>query len=321
MEWHFLNNQFDNATETSFRLMLTVTNDHYAKLLAQQADPDILILLNRTAPVHDLYLQRYSGWKGERAFYKGATQTVDTMLESLSGQLARQWDTAIMVQYDLGTTEHTVLLPSGREPLQQGTKDERIAAVKTLGDSLDAYPPLATLKGTVDGFYSTIKAARDAQQMREQTSTQASTDLEVTRKAIATMMYRNLGSLMDKFGETPDNILNYFEVSLLQQHPSKPPTEEEYSGTVAPSSTVNILQGIATSATVILTNTGTVPLNFCESSAADLACGIDSLVLAPGAVIEAKANTFNNPENSFLNVTNNDATTEGSYNMEVITPA
>ncbi len=321
MEWHYLENQFDNATVGSYRLMLTVTNDHYAKLLAQQADPDILILLNRTTPVHDLYLQRYSNWKSEQAFYKGATQTVDAMLDSLSATLARQWDTNIMVQYDKGTVEHTTLLPSGREPLQQGTKDERIAAVKTLGDSLGSYAPLAALKGTVDGFYTTIKAARDAQQAREQTSAQASTDLEAARKDIAVMMYRNLGSLMDKFGLTPDTIFNYFEVSLLQQHASKPPIEEEYSGTVEPLSTVNILQGMAANATIIITNTGTVPLTFCESTDANLACGVDGLTLAPGAVIEGKASDFSNPTSSFFNVTNTDPAIAGSYNMEVITPA
>ena len=60
MEWHYLENQFNNATRDSFRLMLTVTNDHYAKLVAQQADADILALLNRTEPVHQAFLNAYS---------------------------------------------------------------------------------------------------------------------------------------------------------------------------------------------------------------------------------------------------------------------
>lgn len=321
MEWHYVNNQFDNATRDSFRLMLTVTNDHYAKLVAQQADADILALLTRTTPVHDGYLDGYSGWKAELALYKSATQTVDTMLTDLGANLARQWDTAIMVEYDKGTVEHTALLPNGRTPFQQGTKDERIAAVKTLGDTLAGYAPLAALKATVDAFYTSVKDARDAQQGKEQTSQQASTELETARLAIATILYRNLGALMDKFGSAPDNIFNFFEVSLLQQHPSSSTATEEYAGAVPANSSVNILQGFSTNATVIITNTGTVPLSFCEADAADAACGMEALVLAPGEVIEAQGSQFTDPENSFFNVTNNDPTTEGAYNMEVITPA
>jgi len=322
MEWHYLNNQFENATDGSFRLMLTVTNDHYAKLVAQQADADILALLNRTTPIHNAFLNGYSNWKTQLALYKSATETVDGMLGDLQANLARQWDAVIMVQYDKGTAEHTALLPNGRTPFQQGTKDERIAAVKTLGETLDDYAPLAALKTTVDSFYTTIKNARDAQQGKENTSAQASTDLEVARAAIATMLYRNLGALIDKFGETPNNISNYFEVSLLQSKSNAtPPTEEEYTGEVPANSTVNILQGFSTDATVIITNTGTVPLTFCEANAAETACGIDGLVLPAGEIIEAQGSQFTDPENSFFNVTNTDPATAGGYNMEVITPA
>jgi len=320
MEWHFLENQFDNATRSSFRLMLTVTNDHYAKLVAQQADADILALKNRTQPIHEAFLNGYSSWKTEKALYKSATQTVDNLFEDLSGTYARQWDTAIMVEYDKGTVEHTALLPNGRAPFQQGTKDEIIAAVKTLGDTLDNYAPLAALKATVDGFHTTIKGARDAQQGKENTSAQASTDLETARVDIATMLYRNLGSLMDKYGETPDTILNYFEVSLLQKGAATAFDEVEYTGTVPANSTVNIFEGVAESATIIITNTGSVPLYFCEADAVDGTCGIDDLELAPGDLFEGKASDFNDPENAFFNVTNTDPTTEGGYNVEVVTP-
>ena len=322
MEWHYLENQFNNATRGSFRLMLTVTNDHYAKLVAQQADADILALLNRTEPVHQAFLNAYSNWKTQQALYKSATQTMKNLRDELAGKHARQWDAAIMVQYDKGTAEHTALLPNGRSPFQSGTYDQRISAVKTLGETLDDYAPLAALKTTVDGFYTTIKNARDAQQGKENTSAQASTDLEVARIDIATMLYRNFGALIDKFGETPDNVSNYFEVSLLQSKSNAaPPTEEEYTGEVPANSTVNIFQGASETATIIITNTGTVPLYFCEANADDGTCGIDDLELAPGDLFEGKASDFNDPENAFFNVTNTDPATAGGYNVEVVTPA
>lgn len=320
MEWHYLNNQFDNATLDSFRLMLTVTNDHYAKLVAQQADADILVLKDRTEPVHQNYLDGYSSWKSAIGFYKGSTNLMEGLLKELSSTKARNWDTAIMVEYDKGTPEHMTLLPNGHAPFQEGTMDERIAAVKTLGEALDLYPALATLKTAVDAYHTTLKNARDGQQAKEQLKDQASTDLEAARKAIAWMMYRNLGSLMDKFGEATDNILNYFEVSLIQYHGSKPPVVEEFFGPVAPLGTVSIKQGVSPNATLIITNTGTVPLLFCEAPDQATAC-TNGFTLAPGEVHQVKGSDLNDPANSFLNITNNDPNTEGSYNFEIITPA
>lgn len=322
MEWHYLQNQFDNATNGSFRLMLTVTNDHYAKLQAQQADPDILILYNRTDPVHQAFLDQYSAWKSSEAIYKAATDTIELLLELLRSTNARQWDTAIMVEYDKGTTEHTALLPNGRTPFQSGTMDERIAAVKTLGLTLAGFAPLAALKTTVDDFHTTLKNARDGQQVKEQLANQQRTNMELARKAIAIMQYRNLGSLMDKFGDSPDNVFNYFEVSLLQYHASStPPVVEEFTGTVGPMSTANVTSGIAPEATIIITNTGSSMLRFCDAPDAITGCTVNGLDLAPGEVYQAQGSDFQNPANTFFNVTNNDPTIAGNYNVEVITPA
>jgi hypothetical protein len=321
MEWHFANNQFDNATKSSFRLMLTVSNDHYAKLVAQQADPDILVLMTRTTPVHQAFLNAYSGWKSALGVRKGATLAVDQLLESMSSTKARQWDTAIMVVFDKGTAEHTALLPSGRDPFQNGTMDERIQAVQTLGQTLIDYPALAGLTGSVNAFHTLLKNARDLQQAKEQLADQPSTDLEAARVAIAIMQYRNLGSLMDKFGAAPDNILNYFEVSLLQRGSAAGgETEvEEFIGTVNPMGTVNITSDVDPEAKIILTNTGTVMLRFCAAPDAASACAV-GLDLAPGAIFETTGTDLAGTGNRFINVTNSDPVIQGSYNVEVITP-
>jgi hypothetical protein len=322
MEWHYLQNQFENTTNGSFRLMLTITNDHYAKLQAQQADADILILYNRTDPVHQAFLDQYSAWKSSEGIYKAATDTTEALLDLLRSTNARQWDTAIMVEYDKGTTEHTALLPNGRTPFQTGTMDERIAAVKTLGLTLAGFAPLSALKTIVDDFHTTLKGARDGQQVKEQLADQQRTNMELARKAIAIMQYRNLGSLMDQFGDNPDNVFNYFDVSLLQRHASStPPVVEEFVGTVGPMSTVNITSDIAQNASIILTNTGSVTLRFCDAPDEFTGCTDNGIDLAPGGVFEASGSELQNSANRFINVTNNDPTIEGNYNVEVVTPA
>lgn len=316
MEWHYLNNQFVNATTGSFRLMLTVTNDHYAKLQAQQADPDIAQLLARTGPVHNNFLKRYSAWKGAQGAYKGATQKVDAMLFELQSTFARQWDTAIMVQYDKGTSEHTTLLPSGREPFQQGTMDERIQAVKTLAEALAPFASLSALETTVDTFHQALKQARDGQQGKEQLSAQSSTDLEAARIEVGIMMYRNLGVLIDKFGSDPLQILNYYELQLLQRG-STQQSSEEFEGVVGPLQTVNITSGIDPQSTVIITNTGSVVLRFCAAPDATTGCS-STISVAPGAVVEVPGSDLSGASTPFVNVTNTDPTLSGSYNVEVV---
>lgn len=321
MSWHYLSNQFEKATDNSFRKMLTITNDHFARLQAQQADPEVLPLLARTTPVHDAYLDGYSGWKSALGLYRSSTSIVEGLLEQLSSSLARQWDVAVMSEYDKGTPEHTALLPNGREPFQKGTIDERVSAVKTLGTTLTDYAALADLKVEVDDFHTEIKNARDGQQNREQLAGQSSTDLEQARKAIATMLYRNLGTLMDLNGEDPDNVLNFFEVSLIQSHSAAEEEEEEYSGPVGAGSTINIASDIDAGATVIITNTGDVSLTFCGAEDALMACPNDgtALLLSEGEVFEGTASDLLNDGQNFLNVSNNHPTAEGSYNVEVVT--
>ena len=79
-EWSILQNQFNNSTKESFVLMLNLSNDHIAKLEAQQADADIAALLARTQPLHVDYSKAYTIWKSATAFRKGATLKVDQLL-------------------------------------------------------------------------------------------------------------------------------------------------------------------------------------------------------------------------------------------------
>ncbi len=199
--------------------------------------------------------------------------------------------------------------------------DERIAAVKTLSESLGNFAPLAALQAIVSAFHTQLKDARDGQQGREQLSGQKSTDLENARKDIALMQYRNLGMLLDKFGDQPEQVLNYYELQLLQSGSGGSSAEsEEFNGTVGPLATVNITTDVDADAPVILTNTGSVPLRFCAAQDDATACatGID---VAAGGVVEAVGSDFNNATGNFFNVTNSDPAQQGSYNVEVVQAA
>lgn len=319
MEWHYLTNQFDNVTKSSNLQMVIITNDHHAKLMEQQIDPDILALLNRTNPVHNNFLSAYNDAKSAIAFRKSGTQSVTEKLGGLRSTWLRKWDAQVQVNYLSGSAEYTAVFPNGLTAFHTSTIDQTVIMLKGLSDRMGNFAPLAAVATDVDTFYTELKDLRDDQQGKEQLVGQTSTQLEQARLTLAMLMYGNLGVLMDKYSTAPNNIANFWEIQLLQRGGtgnSTNPESEEFSGTVAPNSTVNITSNIANNATIVLTNTGGVSLLFCAAPDGVSACSIESLTLIPGQVYQATGADFN-MAGTHLNVSNTDLAMEGAYNVEI----
>lgn len=311
--WPYINNQFDNSTKESFVLMLILSNDHTAKLTAQAADPEIDDLLTRTAPLDDAYTTGYSAWKNAVGIRKGSTLRVEQLLAELSGTRIKQWDIQIQAVYIEGTPEHMSILPGRRGPFQHGGIDERLNEVKGLGTRLADYPALAATKTNVDAFYTTLKSARDTQQLQEQLIAQSSSELELMRLAVARIMYGNVGVLMNKYRETPEFVSNFWEVSLMQSGR----TSRSFNGTVEPESTANVTGTVGPNAKVVVSNTGLVALHICLVPAAIDAC-MSGVKVPPGQTLQLNRAELGEAGNAFLNITNASTDTVGSYEIEVV---
>lgn len=311
--WPYQNNQFDNSTKESFVLMLILSNDHTAKLMAQAADPEIDALFTRTAPLDAAYTTGYSTWKSAVGTRMGGTLRVEQLLAELSGTRIKQWDIQIQGVHIEGTPDYTVLLPNRRGPFQNGTIDERINEVQGLGTRLADYPALAATKTNVDAFYTTLRSARDNQQLLEQRIAQSSSELELARLAVARIMYGNVGVLMNKYRDTPEFVGNFWEVSLMQSGK----TSRSFNGTVDAGATANITGTVGPNAKVVVTNTGLTTLHFCLAAAAPDACMAGVKVL-PGQTLKLTRADLGDAASAFLNVTNPSADTIGSYEVEVV---
>ncbi len=215
--WHYLSNQFETATRGSFKRTNILNNDHLSKLNSEAADPDMAALSARTAPLSAAFSAAYSNYIMINGTYKGHTQLVDNLLLELSSQKIKQWDIQVQVQHLEGTPTYMMILPNRRGPFQEGTKDDRLSAVEALAEALLAYPALAATQADVDSFATQLRTARDNQQQKEQLAAMASDQLEVARKALCTMMYGNLGVLMDKYRDTPDMIENFWQLDLIRR--------------------------------------------------------------------------------------------------------
>lgn len=215
--WHYVNNQFESATRGSFKRTNILNNDHMSKLSSEGADPDIAALVARTLPLSTTFSSRYSSQISAEASYKGHTALVDNLLRELSSEKIKQWDIQIQGQYLEGTPTYMMILPNRRQPFQEFAKDQRLSEVEALAERLLDYPALSATQTDVDNFATLLRTARDNQQQKEQLNAMAFDQLEVARKALCTMMYGNLGVLMDKYRDTPDMIENFWQLDLIRR--------------------------------------------------------------------------------------------------------
>ena len=68
--------------------------------------------------------------------------------------------------------------------------------------------------------------SRITQQNAEGDVDAKSTALHLCRAAVALVMYRNLGRLMEKYGDDPDNLEDFYELSLIVGGNEPPPEDE-----------------------------------------------------------------------------------------------
>lgn len=312
--WRFAQNPFDNATKENFRLMHVIVGDHDARLENENSDPDIMTIYNETHPVIVIFNDSYSGWFGAKGSYKGETARVDALLEDLSSNKIREFDVKIQIVFPERSPDYLVLLPNERAPFQSGGKDERINAVKTLDESLVAYPALAALKVEVNAFYTLLKDARDIQQQKEMGVTTKSSELEISRKQVASVMFGGLGKLMHKYRNDPAQIQRFWQMSLLRDTGRDLVLLDDFAG----ANTENVLSGGFDDETQFeFSDPGNTRIKYFVT---DSATGLNGggVELNPGETIVKKASEIGPAGSRFLNVTNLDPVNEGKWRVKML---
>ncbi len=316
--WHYLINTFLVVTEKSTKLMMILSPDHRARLQAENADPDILALLNLFIPIDNALAAGYQAWVSATAFYKGATLAFENLLlTELADTKLDQWIPQVQVVFAESTPEFLTLFPNGRTPFVNGAYEIRINTVQALGDNLGTYAALAATKTDVDNFYATLLAARSDQQVKEELVRVKSDLLETGRMNTAVGMYSNLGRLMVKFATNPSQLDRFFDLALIQ---SPPKDKNTFSVIVAGGDNANIISGGFTDTTMFkIFNTGdTTGRIFTSTSATGTSIPGQGIELAPNTNTTVVATALGDPGNTFLNVTNLDPVNQGSFSVVIL---
>jgi len=225
--WKYADNTFEVSTRNSWTLMNKLATDHLAKLTAKLGpanaqDADIAVCHGRVTTAMETFTKAWSAWQNLDATYGGRTDVLEALIGELSSKSIRQWDIAIQNAFMDDTPEYAELLPGGRGPFQTGAIEDRVQAVKTLGERLGKFAQFAAVQAAVTAFHASLKTARDNQKGRQGERDTASTDAEQARVALAAAMYANVGRLMEKHSSEPHRIEDYFDLSLIRQTPASP---------------------------------------------------------------------------------------------------
>lgn len=225
-DWQYLNNQIANALADSYGDTNVFATDHLSKLKNLSGDTTINQLIARTEPAYLDFYAKYSNWQQNTALWKGATNKIDTLLDDLLKSKLPRWEVLVQVFFMPDSEEYITLFPQGRTAFRETGKDGKIMLLSTLTQTMALYPDLATLEVDVVAYLQLLTQQRDRQQQREQAVRDASAQLRNAQNALFEVMYRNLGSLMNKFGSNSSDILNLFDVSLIRTTGKKTSVDE-----------------------------------------------------------------------------------------------
>ncbi len=231
MDWNFSVNLFETATRRRFPAMDSLLKDHLDKCQGaverSPGDPDFPVMLARAEEARNAWSAAMTAAMRGRGMWKARTQTMRKFIAQLRGEHIARWDAMVSCTdvlqgtYMPGSAGHLRFFPHGRRPFQQGSIDSRIAAVRTLATGLAEVPAMSAVAGLVNTFYSAIRTVREEQQQAEDEVSGKSSHLESRRRAAAIALQGNLGRLIEKYAETPDKIMGFFDLKDV-----RPPRRE-----------------------------------------------------------------------------------------------
>jgi len=315
--FHYCQNSFLSASENSKKLLLNIAKDHDYRISAVVADPDIVAIYNSIHPVVEQYSSQYVQYKISKASHHSSTVTVEDLFALLSPKKIRVWDASVISCFDSDTAEYAGVFPQGRAPFYSGDREERVAALEALQGALIPYPDLVATLVDIEQTTTEMRTQILIQKQKEEILRLTGVELERQRIILCNQLYSNVGKLMSKFKDSPDNVANYFDFEMLR-HPVRS-REQIISGTVAGGATKNLLsQDFTADMEFTIENSGNTDLSFALVPTVSGDCSLTGVILHPAEILDFTAVELGDINNKFFNVTNIYPSEQGRYSVTFI---
>ena len=162
--WDPLKNTYRNQLRGNFKRTFMVVTDTGNKLDFSKAEPGIGPIKTYFLPYETSYKGDYLGWKQVNNTYHASTKTVERLSDELSSEKIQRWDVLLAPHFIDNQEGYDSLFPSGHNIFQQGSYEEKIAAVQVLGASIADTEPLRPIKSDIIAFGIQMDTARGLQQ-------------------------------------------------------------------------------------------------------------------------------------------------------------
>ncbi|MBI1228292.1 MAG: hypothetical protein GC192_23865 [Bacteroidetes bacterium] len=318
--WIYFSNTFEINTRKAYAKMLKIGNDHDSRLNGDTDDPDILALWNYLNPLLLVYRTLFSAWQSSLYHRISRTLILTDTFKLLGKPWIRDWELKVYNIFSEDSPQDKALFPKKRAPFQTASYEERIIAVKTLGQSMATYPELATVKADVDAKYDILVAVRDEQKQAMQMEGKHLDALEAQRIVLAKALYRNLGSLMVKFYEEPTQGERFFDLSLIRRSKTDSDSTMNYSGQLnADASTVVAISKkfeLSIGASFVFANSdGGGELHCFFAASASATDSANKAIILPGETVEVTAGEMGWSDSDNLFIVRNVGTVTAEFEL------
>jgi len=322
--WHYQQNQFDNATSESFKLMNIFSADHGSKLAAEAQGglPFFVEMYDGYKPVRLEYSKSYMAWINNKGMYKAQTVRLTNAFNKLTNEKIPQWDAQVQAVYLEKTPEYIEIFPGGRSAFHNGPYDIIISQLDSLHESVSKHEELKKTAESILEFYNILNDTRIKQQAYEGAVKKTSTDLEKSRVKTAKTMYENLGLLMNHFSADPEEIKRFWELQYITTHTSISDDEPNIvaEGDVEPDSkiTIEALTGKFDADTELeIHNTGDTAIEVYTTKLPSDPVPGTTLTVEPDKTVIATCGELGAEENLYLIIYNASTEKIASYSVGV----
>ena len=324
---HF-NNLFDNATRGSVKSLDVLATDHNDKLKSNTTNVALVAVYTTVfKPAYDAFKSAYTGLLTAESLYSGRTRNTEALWEDLRKN-ADEWSFAIEATpggaFRRGKVSYQTIFPNGYAPLQSGSYEQRMRALKSTVDVATGYADLADVIADMTAFYSTLLYARTEQQGYEFSLAQARTTVDATRDNLVIAMHRVYGFLIYTFAPDTDIVEAYYDISLLRSANRIDNTATANTPTVVdilPLARRTVLNGDYNTTTIFdLANTGNTTLTVWISNNENSSEPINVFTLAAGDSTTIDSDSLSDGSNDlkFLIAANSDAANKGKISVLVV---
>ena len=317
--WFYCYNTMERATKGNFRKAHSVGRHHNEKMAAETTIPVIVSMSNAYKALYTGFDAVFTGWMRADAVYGSATLDFTTHLALLHDEKMPEWEITVLTKHKKGTPEYKDIFAGGLTSFRDGTYDMQLTRLGTFHLALGDYPGLADLETEVGTFFGELSSKRSVQIRAEQAVEKASDNLEISRIAMCTGMYANLGGLMQYFAGNPTEIQRFFDLTLLRSRTNgngQTPAPDPITGEVGANSTVTVMEGGFDSNTLFrITNIGGTTLRYYTAKLPTDPRPGTYIDVLPGEEVDVFASELGAETNLFLMCYNPDLILTGEYSM------